>query len=478
MKAAIYTRVSSEMQTGGDHFSLEGQMRACREFCDRKDWQVVAEYVEEGKSARKDNLRNRPKFRQMLADAEAHQFNVIVFHKLDRFSRSMKVTFNALDRLEAVGVKIHAVTQNIERITAHDRAFFNMTTVWAELFSDLLSEETKKGKAERKAQGIYNGCLPYGLRKNAEKQVESDPDRWPRLVEMFELAAAGKTDAEIAATLNAKGYRMEGRLGVNLWRKDTVRRVLVNRFYLGELPIIQYRPDRKKGVRMGWQQGKHNAFIDADLFERAQATRDNNRKSRATKVNGKSTVYPLSGLLWCGYCGFKVRVARDWNGKAYARCYGKTQGLECQHKARPIELIERQIERWLETLIVPDDAIERALFEIMRADRQTDGEKERRQLQGQLDRLKSLWLWGDIEEGEYLRQRSELQGKLRALQPVERQRRDIRELAEHLRNVPHAYAATFRENRNSILQRVIEKVIIKDDQVVEIVPRPDVQMLL
>ena len=32
----------------------------------------------------------------------------------------------------------------------------------AQWYSDNLSQETKKGKRERKAQGLFNGLLPFG----------------------------------------------------------------------------------------------------------------------------------------------------------------------------------------------------------------------------------------------------------------------------------------------------------------------------
>ncbi len=52
----------------------------------------------------------------------------------------------------------------------------------------------------------------------------------------FTLAAGGKTDREIARALNDAGYRTTGNRGANPFTKDTVRPMLQNRFYLGELP--------------------------------------------------------------------------------------------------------------------------------------------------------------------------------------------------------------------------------------------------
>ena len=56
--AAIYVRVSSKEQVEG--YSLEAQLRACREFCAARGYTVVAEYADEGRSAHTDNLSKRP----------------------------------------------------------------------------------------------------------------------------------------------------------------------------------------------------------------------------------------------------------------------------------------------------------------------------------------------------------------------------------------------------------------------------------
>ena len=52
---------------------------------------------------------------------------------------------------------------------------------FAEYYSANLSAETKKGKAERKRQGMYNGLLPFGMRKGSGGVPEPDPQNMPGL---------------------------------------------------------------------------------------------------------------------------------------------------------------------------------------------------------------------------------------------------------------------------------------------------------
>src|SRR5919199_3193388 len=97
IRAAIYSRVSSKEQVEGH--SLDAQLRACRQLCEQRGWQVVAIFVDEGVSARSDQVSKRPEFARMMAEAERGAFDVVVVHKIDRFARNLRVQMECLDRL-------------------------------------------------------------------------------------------------------------------------------------------------------------------------------------------------------------------------------------------------------------------------------------------------------------------------------------------------------------------------------------------
>src|SRR5215510_7174080 len=84
--AACYSRVSSEEQAGG--YSIQAQLRACREWAERNGYEIIREYIEEGHSAFR-NLDKREVFKELLSDAASkeHPFDLIIVHKLDRLFR-------------------------------------------------------------------------------------------------------------------------------------------------------------------------------------------------------------------------------------------------------------------------------------------------------------------------------------------------------------------------------------------------------
>ena len=88
--------------------------------------------------------------------------------------------------------------------------------------------------------------MPFGLKKHADSGLPvPDPETYPGLLLAFRLAAEGKSDREVADALNAAGYRTTGNRGRNPFTKDTVCRLLQNRFYLGELPDGEGRLDAR-----------------------------------------------------------------------------------------------------------------------------------------------------------------------------------------------------------------------------------------
>ena len=173
------------------------------------------------------------------------------------------MTFETLDRLERAEVGFISISENMDFSTPMGRVVLSTMGSLAQFYSDNLSNETKKGKRERKAQGLYNGVLPFGAMKGEDGIPGADPATHPGLVLAFTLAAGGKTDREIACALNDAGHRTTGNRGANFFTKDSVREFLQNRFYLGELPDGNGR----------WLPAKHAALIDATTFAAAQAAR-------------------------------------------------------------------------------------------------------------------------------------------------------------------------------------------------------------
>ena len=80
-RVAQYARFSSDNQRTE---SIDAQLRAMNQYCKQQHWQIVATYTDEARSATTDN---RPQFQQMITDSSKGIFDIVLVHKLDRFSR-------------------------------------------------------------------------------------------------------------------------------------------------------------------------------------------------------------------------------------------------------------------------------------------------------------------------------------------------------------------------------------------------------
>ena len=198
MRAVGYFRVSDEDQIDG--YSLDAQRRALGEFCRQKGWKAVETYSEEGRSAWVESIAKRPAFRQMLEDAQARKFDVVVTHTLDRFSRNLRVMLDTFHVFAQNDVTYVSVTQEIDYSKPEGKLFMTMLGAFAQYFSDALSGHTKKGMRERAHQGLFNGEPPFGYERcdadcfgldGTHPGCHVEEAKAARVVELFERYAAG-----------------------------------------------------------------------------------------------------------------------------------------------------------------------------------------------------------------------------------------------------------------------------------------------
>jgi DNA invertase Pin-like site-specific DNA recombinase len=462
-RVGLYQRVSSEEQIEG--YSLDAQDRAGRLSCEAHGWEIASVYRDEGKSARTDDLAKRPAFQQMLADAEAGLIDVVVVHKLDRFARNLRVTLDTLERLERSGVGFVSISEQMDFTTPIGKVILATLAAFAQYYSDNLASEVRKGKAERKAQGLYNGLLPFGLKKNPDGVPVPDPETYPGLLLAFRLAAEGKSDREVAEALNASEYRTSGNRGRNLFTKDTVCRLLQNRFYLGELP----------DDHGDWMSAAHQPVLDAELFGQAQQARAANRRVPGPKSvpPGKRT-HSLSGLGKCAHCGGRLHVMTDRHGKARIYCYASRQGQRCGQRSVQLDVIEAQLLALLETFHLPDDTIAEVVRLYERAnDQRDDAERRRREIIGRIERTAEMYKWGDLTREAYRAERERLEAELATLRVATSQAEVLVQAAAFLKDLPAAWEAATSEQRNALARLVFESIEIEDDRVLAVVPQPD-----
>jgi DNA invertase Pin-like site-specific DNA recombinase len=152
VKTAIYTRVSTTTNQ-----SVEMQLRDLRELADRRDFEVVSEYCDEGVSGAKNS---RPGLDRLLADAEARQFSVVLVWKLDRLGRSLVHLVRLMEDFRRLGVELVSFSEGLDFTTTTGKLLFQIISAFAEFERDCIRERVLAGMRNARAKGKRIGRPP------------------------------------------------------------------------------------------------------------------------------------------------------------------------------------------------------------------------------------------------------------------------------------------------------------------------------
>jgi DNA invertase Pin-like site-specific DNA recombinase len=143
----FYGRSSSATQESG----LATQVERAKALGIDDD-HIFAELVS-GKSK-----ENRPRLKECLRFIR--KGDVLIITKLDRLARSAADLHSIAQQLQAKGVELKVLDQNIDTTTSTGRAMFGMIAVFAEFERDLIEERRTEGMRKYHAQLAKEGRKP------------------------------------------------------------------------------------------------------------------------------------------------------------------------------------------------------------------------------------------------------------------------------------------------------------------------------
>lgn len=285
LRAAVYARTSSN--SGGFGYSLNAQTERSIDRCESLGWTVTFVYRDEAESG-KDT--DRPMFQQMLEMAEKRAFDVIVFWKLDRFSRSLMHAVQLESELRESSVSLYSVTEQIDTTTATGRFNFRNIASAAEFERDMIKQRTRiglQGLAEEHRWPNNNPPLGYDL--TTENRLSINEEEAKLVIDIFEKYIEHRSMPIVAACLNEREIlTADG----GEWTPRAVGDILRNKIYngtyeLGEVsdhvPEYQIVSDdvfrRVTHVRMRFQQGSASQEPMAESRKETTATEMRNQYS-------------------------------------------------------------------------------------------------------------------------------------------------------------------------------------------------------
>ena len=90
------------------------QLRDLRELADRRGFEIVGEYCDEGVSGAKNS---RPGLDRLLSDAEMGKFSIILVWKLDRLGRSLVHLVRLMEDFRRLSIELVSFSEALDFTT-------------------------------------------------------------------------------------------------------------------------------------------------------------------------------------------------------------------------------------------------------------------------------------------------------------------------------------------------------------------------
>ncbi len=348
-KAALYIRLSREDGDKAESYSVTSQREILKEYLKlNPDIECVDFYIDDGWSG---TSFDRPDFNRMMEDIYSGRVNCVVVKDLSRFGRNytdaghyldnvfvrLKIRFIALNNgVDTASGNMNAATQCIS---------VGVTNVINESLAATTSVNVRGTLNMNRTQGKFIGSFAaYGYMKDPEDRhrLVIDEEAAPVVRMIFDKFISGESIIGIAKDLNEMGYpnpsmykKMKGfnyrhPAGKNndgLWPDSSVRRILQNEMYIGNMvqgknTTMSYKIKQCRSIpKENWiiVEGTHEAIVDKETFYKAQSLFGKNIR----KPPKKKEVDLFSGFVRCADCG------RGMNKKTNIHSYGTYHYYRC-----------------------------------------------------------------------------------------------------------------------------------------------------
>lgn len=360
MNVVGYCRFSSNNQR---EESIDAQKRAVKFYCQQNNYNIVRFYVDKALSGK--TATKRTDFQQMIEDSKSGEFQAVVVHKLDRFSRDLGDTFQYEKKLNDSGVELISVMEKLDSTPTGTL----MKTIIAGINSfyvQNLAIEVFKGLKENAYNCCFTGGKPPLGYDIVDKKYIINENEAQAIKMIFSLYDEGYGYGEIIAKLNAQGFKTKRG---NSFGKNSLYDLIRNERYKGVFVYNKHSKRRSDGSRTRKIKNDDEiiripngmpAIVSEKLWDRCNKRLSSNRGSGS--ISTARELYLLSGLVYCGECGGKM----FGNGRYPApnrqklvtyRCSTKQMKRTCKNKEIKRDLLENFVLDQLQKYLLKDNLI-------------------------------------------------------------------------------------------------------------------------
>lgn len=440
LRAGLFERVSTEEQARYG-FSIQNQIEALEEHCEKNKIKIVDHYCDEGVSAGKPYTK-RPEMKRLLDDVQAGKIDIILFTRLDRWFRNVQEYFKVQEILEANRVEWKAIWEDYDTTTSNGRMAITIFLAIAQNEREKTAERIKsvfESKRRRKEAFFGKSSTPAGYIE------EKDENGVTRLVKDPALRQAFEDFWDIAVkyesiTKAAKHVTME--YGLTRSRQkwyELSRKEIYTGTYKG---VKDYCP----------------AYVSKENWLKL-TSRKNIRKAQNDRI------YLFAGLVRCPLCGKKMSSKycktklADGKTKEYFsyRCPDKEIKL-CSNKHSVAQL---RMETWLLGHLKNLALIEIENIEVAMKKPKPKPKTNIAGLKERLRRLDVSYMAGNRTDEEYLKEQKDIKDLIKKAEAEEPHNIADRDMSI-LKYVTETDFTTHYENLDDEDKRAFWRYVLKE----------------
>lgn len=500
--AGLYIRLSREDGDKAESESVSSQKAILERFIfDHPEINLYDTYIDDGWSG---TDFDRPAFQRMMADITTKKINCIIVKDLSRFGRNYVEAGKYLETVFPLfKIRFISVNDMIDG-TENPSSVNNIIVPFKNIINDEycrdISMKVRSALDIRRKQGKFIGAFAaYGYKKDEtdHSRLIIDECAAQNVRFIYERFLSGYSIIGIARELNARGvlnpseYRKKNAKN-GVWADSTVRRILTNELYIGNLvqrknETVSYKIHISKQVEKSRRitvLNTHEAIISKEDFYRVQELLK--RDTRVSLSTNKLSV--LSGYIKCADCGraMQKRVVRQKNKVyEYYVCSSYKKFHSCSKHSIRLDLLEKTVltflNRYIKIAVDFDKTIEKMNAQARKSDRAKRLNSELDLKKKELNKTQSILLdlYPDYKDGvlgkdQYLALKEQYDRKIELISS------EMARIKEEIINCDNGicgnneFIETFRKYRGlkelsrDVVVELIENIFIHEDGTIEI----------
>ena len=362
---AIYCRLSEEdrnkQNETDDSNSIQNQKTMLLQYSMEQGWDVYDIYSDDDYAGAD---RRRPQFNQLLEDAKARKFDIILCKTQSRFTRELELVEKYIHGLFPLwGIRFVSILDHADTANAGNKKSRQINGLVNEWYLEDLSNNIRGVLTSRRQNGHHIGSFAlYGYQKDPDVKGHLIIDEEAAAVvrEVFTLFSKGYGKTAIARILNQRGipnpteykrlkglrYKRPKSKNSTLWKYYAISDMLTNEIYIGNMVQGKYESISYKTKvcrprpRDQWYivEGTHEPIIDRVLWGRVQELIAQKNKPFDTGRIGL-----FAKKVRCAYCGYILRSTKN-RGRYYLQCQTRHISKDaCVGTFMPVAELEQMV---------------------------------------------------------------------------------------------------------------------------------------